>query len=355
MVQVRATNLQDLIYKKGQAGITKASVTLIFNNANKATSPPAFVDSPTISVARQNKYLINGKNATLQEVSSMFQSVQLNIHNPNFLIMQGKITHVLNMKANQILGMVEEAAGTRLYEDRKEKAIKMMEKKDLKLAQSTMDKVAKSLERMNNASARMEHLEKMKTMAEEDIADIQASIVQVHDDRSKNGGSFFELEEKVKAIGKEVAKFKTQCSLKTASIKEEMAAIAGLEANLSEANLSRDAAQANYTAVEQENKQVMKDYEAKRAALKDTESLVETLTTGLGSSEGQENGYMDQLSATKQEVSQTSSEIQQLKYKLSHLVKELKVEEPKAKKARVENAALVAELDSKKNVLAMIT
>jgi structural maintenance of chromosome 2 len=56
---------------------------------------------------------VNGKTETLSEVGNMFQSVQLNIHNPNFLIMQGKITHVLNMKANQILGMVEEAAGTR--------------------------------------------------------------------------------------------------------------------------------------------------------------------------------------------------------------------------------------------------
>ena len=86
----------------------------------------------------KTKYLVNGKNETQQEVSNMFQSVQLNIQNPNFLIMQGKITHVLNMKPQQILGMVEEAAGTRLYEDRKEKAIKVMEKKDLKLAQSTM-------------------------------------------------------------------------------------------------------------------------------------------------------------------------------------------------------------------------
>lgn len=88
----------------------------------------------------KTKYLVNGKTETQQEVSNMFQSVQLNIQNPNFLIMQGKITHVLNMKPQQILGMVEEAAGTRLYEDRKEKAIKVMEKKDLKLAQSTMVK-----------------------------------------------------------------------------------------------------------------------------------------------------------------------------------------------------------------------
>ncbi len=68
----------------------------------------------------------------------MFQSVQLNVNNPNFIIMQGKITQVLNMKPQQILGMIEEAAGTRLYEDRKEKALKAIVKKDVKLSQSSL-------------------------------------------------------------------------------------------------------------------------------------------------------------------------------------------------------------------------
>jgi structural maintenance of chromosome 2 len=47
--------------------------------------------------------------------------------------MQGKITQVLNMKPTEILGMVEEAAGTRMYEDRKDKALKTIAKKDAKL------------------------------------------------------------------------------------------------------------------------------------------------------------------------------------------------------------------------------
>jgi structural maintenance of chromosome 2 len=59
--------------------------------------------------------------------------VQLNINNPNFLIMQGRITKVLNMKPPEILSMMEEAAGTRMFEDRKEKAIKTMQKKDQKV------------------------------------------------------------------------------------------------------------------------------------------------------------------------------------------------------------------------------
>lgn len=47
--------------------------------------------------------------------------------------MQGKITKVLNMKPAEILGMVEEAAGTRMFEERKDKAMKTMTKKDKKV------------------------------------------------------------------------------------------------------------------------------------------------------------------------------------------------------------------------------
>ena len=49
------------------------------------------------------------------------------------IIIQGHITKVLNMKPIEILGMVEEACGTRLYEVKKSQAEKTMEKKDSKV------------------------------------------------------------------------------------------------------------------------------------------------------------------------------------------------------------------------------
>ena len=88
----------DLIYKRGQAGITKASVTLVFDNSDKPKSPIGFEDYASISVTRQivlggtSKYLINGHRAQQQTVQNLFQSVQLNINNPNFLIMQGTLS-----------------------------------------------------------------------------------------------------------------------------------------------------------------------------------------------------------------------------------------------------------------------
>ena len=51
--QVRVSNLQELVYKQGQAGVTKASVTIIFNNSDPQSSPAGFESRKTISVSRQ--------------------------------------------------------------------------------------------------------------------------------------------------------------------------------------------------------------------------------------------------------------------------------------------------------------
>ena len=147
LTQVRAANLNELIYKQGQAGVTKASVTLVFDNNDSTMSPHGYEQMTQITVTRQiavggrNKYMINGHSAQLQRVQNLFHSVQLNVNNPHFLIMQGRITKVLNMKPIEILGMIEEAAGTRMFETKKQNAVKTIEKKDVKLQE--IDRVMK--------------------------------------------------------------------------------------------------------------------------------------------------------------------------------------------------------------------
>lgn len=50
---MRAQNQQDLIYKRGQAGVTKASVTIVFDNSDRATSPVGLENCRQITVTRQ--------------------------------------------------------------------------------------------------------------------------------------------------------------------------------------------------------------------------------------------------------------------------------------------------------------
>jgi structural maintenance of chromosome 2 len=90
-----------------------------------------------IVIGGKTKFLINGHAAQQQAVANLFQSVQLNINNPHFLIMQGRITKILNMKPAEILVMIEEAAGTRMFEEKKDKALKTIMKKDQKLKEIT--------------------------------------------------------------------------------------------------------------------------------------------------------------------------------------------------------------------------
>ena len=106
-------------------------MTIIFNNEDRARSPVGYEDQKKITITRQvstahymisflmnqivvgggkNKYIINGTTATQQKVFDLFQSVSLNVNNPHFLIMQGKITKVLNMKPPEILAMVLQSA-----------------------------------------------------------------------------------------------------------------------------------------------------------------------------------------------------------------------------------------------------
>lgn len=81
---------------------------MIFDNSDPNQCPLGYDKCREITVARQvvvggkNKYMINGKIVLNKKVADLFCSVQLNINNPNFLIMQGRITKVLNMKAIEV-------------------------------------------------------------------------------------------------------------------------------------------------------------------------------------------------------------------------------------------------------------
>jgi hypothetical protein len=47
--------------------------------------------TPQVVIGGRNKYLINGHSAKLNRVQNLFHSVQLNVNNPHFLIMQVRL------------------------------------------------------------------------------------------------------------------------------------------------------------------------------------------------------------------------------------------------------------------------
>ncbi|KAF8457794.1 putative nuclear condensin complex subunit Smc2 [Terfezia claveryi] len=400
MQTVRAQNLQDLIYKRGQAGVTKASVTIVFDNSDEKTSPYGYNEYPQISVTRQivlggtSKYLINGVRAQQQAVHNLFQSVQLNINNPNFLIMQGRITKVLNMKATEILSMIEEAAGTRMFEDRKDKALKTMAKKNKKIdeinellrdeidpkldklrgekrawldfqqTQSDLERLqklvvsydyVKGMERLTRGGEELEEkkqrvldLDANAQRLKAEIANLEEDVKRVTAQREKElrkGGKFQALENDVKAKSHEIVRLQTVLDLKAGGYKEELEKKKEVEANVWELEKMLKEKTKVYEKFKKGHDEAKTAYDASYEEAQKKEELLQTLLTGVGSREGQENGYQGQLQDTKNRLSAALTEQEQAKLKVAHLEKRIKEEEPWAKKAKEQNSTLMKDLD----------
>ncbi|KAG2232864.1 hypothetical protein INT48_006316 [Thamnidium elegans] len=401
--QVRASNLQDLIYKRGQAGVTKASVTIVFNNENREKSPLGFEAYKQITVTRQvlmggrTKYIVNGHNAQQQTVQSLFQSVQLNINNPHFLIMQGRITKVLNMKPVEILNMVEEAAGTKMFEDRKAKASAIMGKKERKVEEidkrllediiPKLDRLReekriyqefqknetememlnrlvisyeykKHDERLNRSDTdntdRISKLEECKTMqntVKKEIDKINEAEKILSDSLKANspGGKKIEaLETQIKKYSSKKVQLSTKNKLVGSSITDEQQALATLASQKGGMNQSLSDQKRAYEKINEEYETFKTTYDEKTEEMKRTDELLQALTTGVSAEEGKENGYMEQLQQSKNMANQASTSEEQASLKIKHLHKELSEKEPQAAKALAESQGSVVALEKKK-------
>lgn len=395
------TRSQDLIYKRGQAGVTKASVTIVFDNRDKKKSPIGFEEYPQISVTRQivlggtSKYLINGHRAQQHTVQNLFQSVQLNINNPNFLIMQGRITKVLNMKPAEILAMIEEAAGTRMFEDRRDKALKTMAKKEMKVqeimellkdeidpkldklrqekrafldfqqTQSDVERMTKLVvaydylkaqERLKQAAsdleAKMRKANEIEAAAERlknEILFLQEDIKKTKTARDKElreGGGFQALEDQVKTHSHEVVRLTTIIDLKSTSVNEEEAQRKTTTQTIRDLTQQLSKKRADYEKVQEQYTQSHAQLKIQTGEVNEKEELLQTLQTGIASREGQESGYQGQLQQAKSRLFNATTEQEQAKLKIADYEKRIKEEEPRAKKAMDQNRVLLENLEA---------
>lgn len=341
-----------------------------------------------------SKYLINGHRAQQHTVQNLFQSVQLNINNPNFLIMQGRITKVLNMKPVEILSMIEEAAGTRMYEDRRDKAIKNMAKKQLKVQEITellKDEIDPKLEKLRqekrafldfqqtqNDLERLTKLvvahdfirgkEKLKTAAADldskkrrqleledsairlknEISLLQEDIKKIKAAREKElrkGGKFQALEDEVKSHSHEMVRLTTVIDLKKSGMTEEQEKRSKLKATIKDLESQLETKKALHEKLQEKFDTARADITKQSEEVEKNEELLQTLQTGVASKEGQESGYQGQLQDARNRASGASTEQEQAKLKISHLEKRIKEEQPKAEKAKKLNSGLLKDLE----------
>jgi chromosome segregation protein len=132
---LRADNYSELLFRrKGQNAKSEAYISLVFDN--KTGIFP--VKDKEIELLRkikksgQTQYKLNGKNATRQQVVEFLSHAKIH-SDGHSIILQGDIHKFVEMRPIEKRGVIEEVAGISVYEDRKNRAMKELEKVESRL------------------------------------------------------------------------------------------------------------------------------------------------------------------------------------------------------------------------------
>ena len=181
------------------------------------------------------------------------------------------------------------------------------------------------------------------------------------------GGKVQGLTDAVNTLEREMVKTKTQLEIKVGTLSDEAKRVEALKRAVTDVRATRSLISLANTwtqiakSIEQKRGSTSNDaaafaelktaYDAGVAELAKNEELLQTLLTGLSSSNADDQsagGYLGQLAEAKARLAAAGTEAEQAKIKIGLAEKEVKEKEPRAKKAEKEGEGSLKELAGKK-------
>lgn len=129
-----------------------AYVEIIFDNSDERfpTGKTELVLRRTIGL-KKDEYTLDRKNATKADVMNLLESAGFSRSNPYYIVPQGRVTALTNMKDSERLNLLKEVAGTQVYEARRAESLKIMHETNSKRA-----KIDELLDFINERLAELE-------------------------------------------------------------------------------------------------------------------------------------------------------------------------------------------------------
>jgi len=134
--ELRAERAANLIYNGGKHDkpAKEAQVDIFFNNKSKIFP----IDEEIVKITRivkqtgQSVYKINDKTVTRQQILELLSYASIDPDGYN-IVLQGDITRFAEMKPEERRQLVEDIAGIGVYEEKKEKSLRELEKVEARL------------------------------------------------------------------------------------------------------------------------------------------------------------------------------------------------------------------------------
>ncbi|KAJ6138885.1 Chromosome segregation protein SudA [Penicillium samsonianum] len=143
---------QALLHEGSGSAVMSAYVEIIFDNSDDRfpTGKPEVVLRRTIGI-KKDEYTLDRKNATKNDVMNLLESAGFSRSNPYYIVPQGRVTALTNMKDSERLILLKEVAGTQVYEARRTESLKIMNETN-----SKRTKIDELLDYINERLAELE-------------------------------------------------------------------------------------------------------------------------------------------------------------------------------------------------------
>ncbi|KAL4906719.1 chromosome segregation protein sudA [Aspergillus multicolor] len=143
---------QALLHEGSGSAVMSAYVEIIFDNSDERfpTGKPELVLRRTIGL-KKDEYTLDRKNATKNDVMNLLESAGFSRSNPYYIVPQGRVTALTNMKDSERLNLLKEVAGTQVYEARRAESLKIMHETN-----SKREKIDELLDFINERLAELE-------------------------------------------------------------------------------------------------------------------------------------------------------------------------------------------------------
>ncbi|KAL5001318.1 chromosome segregation protein sudA [Aspergillus recurvatus] len=143
---------QALLHEGSGSAVMSAYVEIIFDNSDERfpTGKPELVLRRTIGL-KKDEYTLDRKNATKNDVMNLLESAGFSRSNPYYIVPQGRVTALTNMKDSERLKLLKEVAGTQVYEARRAESLKIMHETN-----SKREKIDELLDFINERLAELE-------------------------------------------------------------------------------------------------------------------------------------------------------------------------------------------------------
>ena len=210
---LRGTKGEDVIFggTKVHKPLGVASVHLNINNDQNYLNLPY----EEVSIARkiyrsgESDYMINGSSCRLKDIHELFNDTGLGKDSFS-IIGHGEIEKILNAKAEERRGIIEELAGIVKYRNRKEESIRKIESAEINLRRvlDIIEELQGSYVHLEDSAKKAEYYLQIKNEAD----DLELNLI-IND--------IYESDESLKALKKELDEIKDKNSASNNKLKEK--------------------------------------------------------------------------------------------------------------------------------------